>query len=189
MISEIDICSAALLAVGGDPIQSFDEETASAGIAKAFYALVRDTLLASYPWNFAHDVRALARLADAPRADYAYAYALPADSVSIQSLGEGGRSRGLVYRRSGTTVIETDAESVIISYTRRLPPDALPAYFRHALTLQLAAEFCIPLTENTGRWEALQAAADRSLAVARRIDAQQDTPDAIESWPLIEARG
>lgn len=57
-----------------------------------------------------------------------------------------------------------------------------------ALIAQLAAEFCIPLTDSTSRWEILQKLADAQLRRAKLIDAQEDTPPAVEDFSLLEGR-
>jgi hypothetical protein len=53
---------------------------------------------------------------------------------------------------------------------------------------RLAAEFCLPLTENVSRSEALAKLADNELTRARQSDAQQDSPNRIESFTLIDVR-
>jgi hypothetical protein len=57
-----------------------------------------------------------------------------------------------------------------------------------ALVARLAAEFCIPLTENSSRAEVLFRLAESELRLARLIDSQQDTPKAIEDFTLTGAR-
>ena len=46
----------------------------------------------------------------------------------------------------------------------------------------------IPVTENTSRAEAMFRLAEKEYSNARQIDAQQDTPGAIEDFSLINAR-
>lgn len=188
MTTAIEMCSRALVKIGAGRIQSFTEGTDEASAADALYALTRDSTLSSYPWVFAFEQAPLVRQLPAPTADYAWSYALPADLLIVRSLGATGRGRGAVYRIAGG-VVQTDAEEVVVTYTRRVPEEEMPAYFQAALVAVLAAELVIPLTESTARWQGLQQRAETMLREARRIDAQQSTPPAIESWPLIEARG
>ena len=54
--------------------------------------------------------------------------------------------------------------------------------------MQLAAEFTIPVTENTSRAETMLKLAERAYERARQIDAQQDTPNKIENFTLIDVR-
>jgi hypothetical protein len=54
---------------------------------------------------------------------------------------------------------------------------------------RLAAEFCLPLTESQSRAEMLFRLAETELRGARLVDSQQDTPRAIEHFPLVDVRG
>jgi hypothetical protein len=53
---------------------------------------------------------------------------------------------------------------------------------------RLAAEFCLPLTENSSRAEALAKLAELEFRRARLIDNQQDSQLGFEDFTLIEAR-
>ena len=77
---------------------------------------------------------------------------------------------------------------MVLTYIAR--PDELdfPPFFDMALITQLAAEFCIPLTDSTSRWESLQKVADADLRRARLIDAQEETPSSVEDFTLLEGR-
>ena len=52
----------------------------------------------------------------------------------------------------------------------------------------MAAEFCLPLTENTSRTEFLTKQANELFVRAKLIDAQQDIPSGITDFSLIGAR-
>ena len=78
---------------------------------------------------------------------------------------------------------------MVLSYIFRPDESAFPAFFAAALATRLAAEFCIPLTENTGRAQQLLAQAEAELRGARRTDSQQATPRAFEDFPLVTVRG
>ena len=60
--------------------------------------------------------------------------------------------------------------------------------FASALAARLAAELCVPLTENTPRAQMLFAQAEAELRAARLAGSQQATPRAIEHFPLIAGR-
>ena len=96
--------------------------------------------------------------------------------------------RGLTYRLLEDR-LHCNAEQVVLSYVFRPDESGFPAFFAAALAARLAAEFCIPLTENTGRAQMLLAQADAELHAARRADSQQATPLAFEDFPLITVRG
>lgn len=187
-LTDIALCSRALIRIGAAPISSFEEGSAESEVAGALYGPVRDGLLSAYPWSFATGQVALPRLAESPAADYAYGFTLPDDFLRAISAGNGGRGRGLRYRIA-RGVLQANAEDVMLTYIFRPNESGFPPFFDAALMARLAAELCIPVTENTSRAEALYRLADLEYQRARQIDAQQDSPGRLESFSLIDARG
>jgi hypothetical protein len=186
-LSDVDLCARAMLLIGAQPIQSFEDGTVEASVAAGFYAVVREGLLGCHPWNFAIRIEDLARLVEAPGSDYAYAFQLPQDVVRILSIGRAGWDRGIPYRRVGQTV-ETDAEAVTLRYVGIPEETSFPAYFQLALIMALAEAFVLPLTESTTRWVEMGKAAERQLSRARLIDAQEDTPEQMATDILTMVR-
>lgn len=187
-LTDIGLCARALVKLGAEPIGSFEDGTAEARVAASLYAPARDALLSAHPWNFATAQVALARLADAPAADHARAFELPADFLRALSAGTAARGRGLAYRIVGRR-LHADADSLVLTYVQRPPESAFPPFFDQALIARLAAEFCLPLTESASRAELLARLAEAEFRRARLIDAQEETPAALEDFPLIGVRG
>lgn len=186
-LSDIALCSRALIRLGAQPITSFSDGTAESEIAGALFGVVRDSLLSAYGWSFALGQANLSLLESPPLADYQYAFQLPADFLRAMSAGAGGRGRGLNYRIT-RNVLHTNAESATLTYIFRPSEEEFPPYFNAVLISKLSAEFCIPVTENTSRAETLTRMADLEFQRARQIDAQQDSPVQIEDFSLIKAR-
>lgn len=186
-LSAIGLCSRALARIGAHPLTSFADGTAESEIAGILYAPARDALLSAYGWSFATGQIALNQLSTPPLADYRYAYQLPTDFLRALSAGGPGRGRGLNFRIS-RGALHTDADSVILTYIFRPEEEEFPPYFDMALIARLSAEFCIPVTEGTSRAETLFTLAEQEFARARQIDAQQDTPNKIEDFSLINVR-
>lgn len=186
-LSDIGLCSRALIKIGAAPISSFSDGTAESEIAGALFPQIRDALLSAYAWSFASGQVALDQLAVTPVADYAYAYQLPNDFLRAMSAGSGSRGRGLNYRIAAGA-LHTNAPDVVLSYIFRPEEEAFPPYFDHVLIARLAAEFTIPVTENTSRSETMLTIAEREFQRARQIDAQQDTPNKIDDFTLIKVR-
>ncbi len=186
-LNDIALASRALIRIGAAPITSFDDGTAESEIAGALFAPVSDALLSSYAWTFALAQSKLTQLSESPVADYAYAYQLPNDFLRALSAGTGARGRGLNYRIQGGA-LHTDAGGVILTYIYRPDEAEFPPYFDSVLIARLAAEFTIPITESTSRAETLFRLANHEFKTARQIDAQQDTPNKIEDFSLINAR-
>lgn len=187
-LNDVALCSRALIRLGAAPITSFDDGTAESEIAGALFGPTRDALLSAYGWSFASGQAALTPLVTPPVADYSKAFALPNDFLRAISAGDGGRGRGLNFRIA-RGALHTDAEQVVLSYIFRPEEEEFPPYFDMALIARLSAEFCMPVTENTSRADALFRLADVEFARARQIDAQQDTPGRIENFSLIDVRG
>lgn len=186
-LSDIGLCARALIKIGAAPITSFEDGSAESEIAGALFGQIRDALLSSYAWSFASGQVVLNRLEGAPLADYTYAYQLPNDFLRALSAGQGSRGRGLNFRIAGNQ-LHSNASEVILSYIYRPEEEVFPPYFDQALIARLAAEFTIPVTENTSRAESMMALAEQEFKNARQIDAQQDTPNKIEDFTLINAR-
>ncbi len=187
-MSRIDLCSRALLKIGANPIGSLSEGTAEADVASNLYDYVRDALLSAHPWHFATTQKKLAALpASGKGAWAANAYALPADCLRILYAGNYEGGSGLVYRLSNRT-LHTNAAEIYLTYVFRADESDYPPYFDKVLIGHLAAEFCIPLTDSTSRWESLRKIAEEDLRQAKLINAQQATPAHIDDFCLVEAR-
>lgn len=186
-LSPVDLCSRALLKIGAATIASLEEGTTEAQIAAHLYPVIRDALLAAHPWNFAITYAELEPLSEPPLADFAHAFMLPVDCIRVLSAGAQSRGSGLEYKICGRQLL-TDAEAVTLTYVQSAPEENFPPFFVMALIAYLAAEFCIPLTDSTSRWEGLRQAAEAEFRRAKMIDSQEDTPARISDFTLIEER-
>lgn len=187
-LTAIALCSQALIRLGCTTISGFNDGSAEATVATNLYPALADSLLSSHPWSFATTQASLARLVEAPAADFAHAYQVPADFLRALSAGVAERGAGLVYRLRGDR-LETDADSVLLTYVYRPDPRSFPPYFDAALIARLAADFCLPLTESTSRAQFLYQLAEQEFRRAKLADAQQSTPQALADFPLIDVRG
>jgi hypothetical protein len=186
-LNDIELCSSALIKLGAEPISAFDDGTAEARVAAHLYPIVRDALLSAHPWSFATKKAELVLLMAAPASDFSYAHELPADFLKALSAGDDVKSRGLVFQIIGREV-HSDADEVVLSYVFQASESDFPAYFTAALVTRLAAEFCLPLTENASRADHFAGLAEAELKLARLVDSQQDSPPKVEDFTLIRAR-
>lgn len=185
--TDISLCSNALLKIGAESITSYQDGTAEAEVALNLYPMIRDGLLSSYPWSFAVGQRNLPRLADAPVADFNYAYLLPNDFLRAISAGGSRQGRGKEYRIFENR-LHSNASEINLTYIFRPHESMFPAFFCETLIAKLASEFCIPLTESTTRAEFLRKIAEDMEKKAHLIDAQQATPKKFEDFTLVGAR-
>lgn len=186
-MSRIDLCSRALLKIGANVINSLEERTAEADVANNLYDYICDALLSAHPWHFCTTQRKLAALSEDAVGDYQNMFALPADCLRVLSAGPGGSGAGLVYRLFNRK-LHADAAEVTLTYIFRASETDFPPFFDKVLIAHLAAEFCIPLTDSTSRWESLRKAAEDELKQAKLINAQEVTPACIDDFVLVETR-
>ncbi|MFW5680288.1 MAG: hypothetical protein ACOC3D_08465 [Pseudomonadota bacterium] len=184
-LTDLQLCNAALVKLGSTPIVSFDDPDAAADIARTLYPLVSDTVLSTHPWSFTLRQAALTALPTPPMADFKRRFALPADF--LRALYIDNRGAAPRYAIVGDE-LQSDADRVVLTYQARPPEASFPPFFATALTARLAAEFCIPLTENSSRAEALDRLAERELERAWVIDRSQDTPPVIADETLTSVR-
>jgi len=187
-LTALALAARALLRIGAQPIAAFDEGTAEAEVAANLYAATRDALLAAHPWSFATGQAALPRLVATPAADLAHAFQLPSGFLRALSAGTARRGQGVPFRIFEDK-LHADSAEIVLTYIFRADESAFPPFFAQALVARLAAEFCLPLTENASRAEMLFRLAESELRSARLIDSQQDTPRGIEDFPLVTVRG
>ena len=186
-LTNFELCSAALVKLGAAGISSFNDGTTEADVAGTLYDIVRDGLLGLHPWSFATAHAQLTQLPTPPVTDFDYAFELPADFIKTISAGDEERGRGIVYQIIGKE-LHSNYEDVTLTYIKQAAEADFPAYFVSALINRLAAEFCLPLTENASRSDLLFKLADTELRLAKLIDSHQDTPPRVEDFTLIEAR-
>lgn len=187
-LSQFELINAALVKLGAFKITSLADASTESEIAGTLYGPVRDAVLSAYPWGFAVKQVALTAPTGTPVADYSYAFTVPTDTLRVLSIGISQMGAGLPYRFVNNQ-IEVNTDQIILTYVARVAESAQPAYFDLVLINRLAAELCIPITENTARAEGLYRLSDLELARAKNIDAQQDTPVAMADYSLIKVRG
>lgn len=186
MSSQIAICNMALILMGARPLLSLDEETKSKRTLLALWDTTRDEVLRDHPWNFAAKRVALGELAVAPVFGFAHAFALPADYIRLQEVGEPGDN--IIYEIEGRTLV-TDESSVYLKYTSRVEDTTLfDAKFAVALAAKLASYSAFTITASTGMVRAMTAAYDSILTGATGADGQEGSSKTIVDNALIEAR-
>ncbi len=189
--SALTLSRRALMKLGAIHITSFGEGTPEANIAAEIYPPTRDMLLSTHPWSFASKRRPIAGDQNWSSSNATNSFFLPSDFLRVISATAldvpTGRAPSLHYTINGDT-LQTDSDRVFLHYIARVPASLWPSFFQNVMIDHLAAEFCLPLTENTSRTEFLSRRAERSLQRAKLIDSQQDSPRRIDDFSLIDVR-
>lgn len=171
MFSKIDLCSMALLKIGEKPIQSLNEDSVSAQLARNLFDATTDTLLTAFPWRFATERITLNRNTDGD-------FVIPGNVLRIIKC-DGKIAGNKIICASETT----DILAIV-----KTEPENFPDYFASLLATKLAIEFSIPLVGNMNIFNMMSALYERDFQTAKFIDSsmsvQSDGPD----FSLINAR-
>ena len=171
--TDISICSAALLMVGSDEINSFSDETREAKLCGNLYYIVLDDLLSRHPWHFSLAQVQLAQLVDTPLFDYQYAYQLPVDMLRL--IKEENAYRYEIYENK----LYTDQDTVKVSYQFRPAENTFPPYFVKLLTLELASVLAVSLAEDESKMKLFAEMSQSYERKARNTDSQMQPSRAI----------
>lgn len=196
---DVAICSDALLLIGAGTISSFDEGTDKATVAGNLYPGIRDGLLSSYPWRFATKKVQLARETAAPIGEWRYSFKLPPEKLQLRAIFDSPAVDAKPLRRYELfeNQVYANAPELWADIIFNPGEARFPAYFVQLLKYVLAADFAMPLTDQASLAEYYDRKAyglpsenriGGQMGIARRLDAQQQPPQVIEDFSLIEAR-
>lgn len=156
----VQICSNALIRLGAQPIQSFDEGTDIATTCDTIYSMKKEYMLAAYPWRFTKNFIQLSRLTLAPTAQWTYQFALPADRITA----------GLptVYTTNQTYAIPVQDYTIIgdvlmshlpelwVEYQAMVDESLWAPYFIELMTYVMMDELCFNVTDNASLKQIIQ---------------------------------
>lgn len=182
--SEVQICNIALLKLGVDAITSLSDNTKPARACNLLYPIARDDLLRSHLWNFAITRVALGQLTTTPVYGFSYMYQLPADDLRILSVDPD-----LPYKIEGKKLL-SNSDAVSVKYIKQeTDPTVYDSIFVDLLALRLALDLSAHLVGDPNVVNLLYKLYTQKAAEARRSDAQEDTPDKVETSTWVNSRG
>lgn len=188
---EVEICNGALSLLGAERITSLSDTSRQAILCNLFYAQCRDATLRAYPWNFAVKRANLgaalaASDADAPVWGFVYGFTLPTTPYCLRVLEVEGDEP---YRVEGR-ILYSDSSSVKIRYIARVEsPAQYDDLFKTTLSVAIAMQLAMAITKSKTTLDAMTSLYTYWLDQARTVDAQEGTPDEIDSDELIDVRG
>lgn len=150
-MNQVEICNMALMRIGHDRlISSLTEKSAEAGYARAFWDVVRRSVLRAHPWNFATK-RVVLAMAGAGTGNWAYVYALPANCLRVLGvdLFDGGPRAPFEIR--GKDLFTNQAEASLVYIADVTDENLFDSLFVDAMAYRLAAEISGPLTQDAQR--------------------------------------
>lgn len=185
--SETAIANIALTLLGEAPVQSLDDDAASARTLKLNFAVVRQTLLRSHSFSFARVSLDLVKVAPTPAGRYDFAYGLPNDYIRSIALNpdETMHQESFVIEDS---LLWTDSDAARLLYIKDvLDVTKYDAAFVDALANKLAAKCCRVIT---GSEEKLASLTKEFIALSLPTAEEADASDgnAELPWQYRESR-
>lgn len=172
MYTKIDLCTMALLKLGEKPIESLQDSSPAAQLARTLFDSVVDTLIAMHPWRFACKKFDLTKNDDNE-------FLIPDDCLRII------KCDGEII---GDKII-SPAEKISIITVVRASPESFPGYFASLVATKLAMEFCIPLMGDQTVFRMLAALYETELQTAKFIDSTTShTSNNINNFSLVNIR-
>lgn len=184
--SPVQICSNALLLLGAQTINSFDDESDRALLVSNLWPTALEAILRSHPWNCAVKRAQLAPDATAPAFDYAYKFTLPGDCLRILTIGERGENPQ--YELEGRKVLFDEALLNIRYVYRNEDIPSWDSLLVQAAEAYMAMTCAYPITKSASMFEAMGNLWKVKLQQARNIDGQENPPEELGDFPLLNAR-
>jgi hypothetical protein len=188
MTSHVEICNRALDKLGSAPIASLQDNVKSARACARMFDSVRDAELRDHLWNFAIARISLPVLSEPPVYGFARQFQLPGDCLKVTEVYPVSGMAG-AWKVEGRRILTDLSPPLKITYVRRLADaGAFDALFVEALAARLAVELCETLTQSNTKRRMAQEDYAGAIRRARRADAIEGTPDALEETSWLKAR-
>jgi hypothetical protein len=184
--SAVGICNAALLLIGAEEINSFEDETREAKVCNTLYPLERDALIVCHPWKFTVGWQLLSRLNETPvHTDWQYAYSLPPDCLEV--LADTTRNE---YRLGEGNRLYSNRDSVILQYQLQPDETRFSSAFRLALVYKMGASLSVSLNEDLSKRKELLEGFRLQMRQARYQDSKQQPPIPLPlgAYAIVAAR-
>lgn len=174
MATKVGICNTALLFVGADQIQSFDDEVREARICSQIYKDTKLSLLQKYPWNFTLEQIQLAETAAEPLFEFENSFQIPPNTLRVIKKDNSPNNYKIFQDK-----VFSNAETVTL--VRQIDPGEAdyPSYFTRALELKLAELLALALVQDESMSESYLRKYNVQIREARSIDSQNDPPSLI----------
>jgi len=172
----IDIARAAIPLIGGEIINSLDDQSPEANVFNSTYGGIVESELTRHAWSFAVKRSTLTYqgvTGDKP----SYAYALPADVLSPRKVLNGLAEWRDFEIRGGKLLCEVeDSTDIDLIYNYRPDEVEWPADFAHGIVLRMAAILARSLLERFSLARDLDMKAEQQLQRASVRDRRSNGP-------------
>jgi hypothetical protein len=184
--TSVSICSNALLRLGAQTIASLSESNDRARLAANLYDTVRDSTLRSHPWNCAVKRVFLAPDSTVPAFDFTAQFTLPSDWLKTLQVGQDGFE--VEYRTESGKIMASGTSLALRYIWRNTVESTWDAMLVEAMELAMAAAMAYGITKSASMVEVAQTALKAHMKLCRAADGQDDPPDTLGDFPLMQSR-
>lgn len=185
-VTDVSICSNALLMLGAKTINSLDEDNDRARLASNLFPMVRDYLLRGHPWNCAIKRVALAPDVETPAFDWDNQFTLPGDYLRTLSVGEYGSE--VPYQIESGKLLCDDNPALLRYIWRNEEPNTWDEMLVWGCTQAMQAVFSYPITQSASLKQLVEQVCEAVLKKARAVDGQETPPETLGDTPLLASR-
>ena len=195
MITKIDICNMALAQLGQEAISSLEQDNERARRCRLFYEPVKQEVLRTHNWAFAHGVTNLALLEKTEGVTGVYIYAYPQDCLFLRKVfATANPSKPQpfeeIYQQDiQARVIRCAVEQAQAEYTRNVADESLfdPAFVK-AFSLALAADLTVTLNADSALAQRILQKYTLALDEARRSNMTENFERPVMESIFVESR-
>lgn len=189
---DVQICSKAATLLGAGQIISLDASDDVSKACKAIYTQEKENALAIHPWRFSIKKAQLAKDSVTPISRWKFRYKLPPDriinvAIKVYDTGAEDSVVFLDYELQDNAIF-THVEEIFVDYQQNVPEAEWPVYFNEYVTLQMAAQLALVITENQKRAELFIGKAETQFKRARNKDGQGNPSRRIQYSSLRNSR-
>jgi hypothetical protein len=188
-VSEVSIANQALTWLGQKPILSFSDQSTTAEWMVNNYEHIRNAVLEERMWTFA-TVRAKSDSMEKDAWNNLFKHAIPLNWLGVFRVYTEADTNmpDKSWRLEGSSVLSRESTIYMWGLFRLEDTTKFSPMFVQALAARLAADACIPFTENAELQQDMWSLYAAKLEAAAARDGQQGANDKIKSTVLTGAR-
>ena len=202
--TSLEVVNHALTFLGERPLVSDVDDVPAADIVRDQWAFVRRAELSLAPWSFAVTRDEWAAAVDPPAFGWSHSYALPADFLRLVELPDLGVTWIYPYSREpfalddapayeleGSALLCDRPGPLRVRYVRDVDDWGLwHPLFAQVMAYRFAVILAEAVSQSTAKRQEAMAEHERTLALARRVNAIQKPPRRlVGTSPWLQARG
>jgi hypothetical protein len=186
MASKTGICNMALLKVGAERITTLGDGSTNDLYCTEIYAATVDEVLRMHPWNCALHRKELTALAATPAFKYAYQYTLPPSPYCLRVLQMENIDEK--FKVEGRVLLTNESTCKILYIKRIVNTAEFDPLLVEAIVTRLAFKLAYPITQSRTLRDSLADELAMILSEARSTDAQEGTPDELDTSTWLDSR-